>query len=276
MIVRTELLCVGNELLIGKTLNTNAHWLARRLTVLGAAVQRITVVGDDITEIASAIREVLKRGPSFVITTGGLGPTFDDKTFEGIAEALGMKLTINKKALAFVQEKYEALVRERRIDKIEMTPARVKMATFPENATPLHNPAGTAPGMLIRCKKTCLIALPGVPPEMEAIFEESVVQMVKEKVGNSIFFETSIFLDGIAESTLAPLIDRAMQVVPNVYIKSHVYIAGVVKVEGKKAHIELHFSTTAENQKTAEKRLNEAVAQLSNLVNNHGGRVNKA
>ena len=276
MSIRTELLCIGNELLIGKTLNTNAHWLAKRLTVLGATVQRITVVRDDTKEIAAAIREVLKRRPSFAITTGGLGPTFDDRTFEGIAEALDMKLTINKKALALVQSKYEALLKERQIEKVEMTPARVKMATFPENADPLHNPVGTAPGMLVRWKKTCLIALPGVPPEMEAIFEESIAQMVKEKVGSSIFFETSVFLDGIMESTLAPLIDRVMQDIPHVYIKSHVYTAAVVQVEGKKSHIELHFSTTAENQEAAEIRLNEAVAQLSNLVQNHGGRVKKA
>jgi molybdopterin-biosynthesis enzyme MoeA-like protein len=111
---------------------------------------------------------------------------------------------------------------------------------------------------------------------MEAIFEESVAQMVKEKVGSSIFCETSIFLDGIMESTLAPLIDRVMQNIPHVYIKSHVYTAAVVQVEGKKSHIELHFSTTAENQETAEIRLNKAVAQLSNLVQNHGGRVKKA
>jgi molybdenum cofactor synthesis domain-containing protein len=267
---------VGNELLIGKTLNTNAHWLAKRLTALGAVVQRITVVRDETKEIAAAIRDVLKRRPSFVITTGGLGPTFDDKTLKGIAEALGMKLTINKKALALVQGKYEALLKERRIDKVEMTPARVKMATFPEEADPLHNPVGTAPGMLVRWKKTCLIALPGVPPEMEAIFEESVAQMVKEKVGSSIFFETSVFLDGIMESTLAPLIDRVMQDIPHVYIKSHVYTATVVQVEGKKSHIELHFSTTAENKEAAEILLNEAVAQMSNLVQNHGGRVNKA
>ena len=75
-----EIVCVGNELLIGKTLNTNAHWLARRATSLGIMVKRITVVADDVDEIAKVILEALKRKPRFIITTGGLGPTFDDKT----------------------------------------------------------------------------------------------------------------------------------------------------------------------------------------------------
>ena len=105
-----EIVCVGNELLIGKTLNTNAHWLARRATSLGIMVKQITVVGDDVDEIAKVIREALKRKPRFIITTGGLGPTFDDKTLEGIAKALNLKLEVNEKALKMVRKKYEAYV----------------------------------------------------------------------------------------------------------------------------------------------------------------------
>ena len=272
---KTELVCIGNELLIGKTMNTNAHWLAKRFTALGATVQRITVISDDTDEIAAVIREVLHREPAFIITTGGLGPTFDDKTLEGIARGLDVKLEANEEALALVRGKYEALLRERRIEKVEMTPARVKMATFPGGAEPLRNPVGTAPGMLVKIKKTLLIALPGVPPEMEAIFEESIVPMLKKQVGKLTFFEISIYLDGIMESTLAPLIDKAMHDNPHVYVKSHVYTKNVPQVEGKKSHIELHFSTTAENRKTAEDRLNSAVVQLTNLVQKNGGKVKR-
>lgn len=262
-------------MLIGKTMNTNAHWLAKRFTALGATVRRITVISDDTDEIAAVIREVLNRKPAFIITTGGLGPTFDDKTLEGIAKGLDVKLEANEEALALVRGKYEALLRERRIEKVEMTPARVKMATFPRGAEPLRNPVGTAPGMLVKIKKTLLIALPGVPPEMEAIFEESIVPMLKKQVGKLAFFEISIYFDGIMESTLAPLIDKAMHDNPHVYVKSHVYTKNVPQVEGKKSHIELHFSTTAENRKTAEDRLNSAVVQLTNLVQKNGGKVKR-
>jgi nicotinamide-nucleotide amidase len=271
--VRVEVICVGNELLIGKTLNTNAHWLAKRATSLGGDVQRVTVVKDDISEIATALQEALHRRPRFIITTGGLGPTFDDKTLEGIAKGLNRKLEVNSKALKMVREKYEALLRQKRIEKVEMTPSRVKMATFPKRTKPLHNPAGTAPGMIADVRQTSVIALPGVPPEMEAIFDESVAPMLKKKAGKSAFFEASINIEGVMESSLAPLIDRVMHDNPLVYLKSHVYTKSSPQVEGKKSHIELHFSTTNEDPHAAKKSLDKAMAQMSELVRENGGKI---
>jgi len=262
-----EIVCVGNELLIGKTLNTNAHWLARRATSLGMIVKRITVVGDDVDEIASITREALQRKPHFIITTGGLGPTFDDKTLHGVAKALCRKLKVNKKALKMVTEKYEAYVKEGKMEKFELTPPRVKMAKLPEGAEPLPNPVGTAPGIITNVGETSLIALPGVPKEMEAIFEESVAFLLKKEAGDVAFFETSIYADNIMESTLAPLIDQAMHDNPYVYIKSH------PKGEEKKPHMEIHFSTTAKDHKTAKESLEKAVVQLSELMQKNGGKI---
>jgi len=273
MAVKIELVCVGNELLIGKTMNTNAHWLAQRCTALGAKIQRITVISDDLYEIAETVNESLKRDPTFIVTTGGLGPTFDDKTLQGISIALKKKLEVNQKALDLVRGKYEKLLREGQIKRVDMTPARMKMATFPEGAEPLPNPVGTAPGMLFRTKKALLIALPGVPPEMEAIFENSIVTMIKKKAGRSSFLEASIFLDGIMESALAPLIDKAMRDNPNVYIKSHVYSRITPRVEGKKSHIEVHFSTTSENSRIGKNCLDNAITELSDLVEKSGGKI---
>jgi nicotinamide-nucleotide amidase len=273
MRVKIELVCIGNELLIGKTVNTNAHWLAEHCTALGASVQRITVISDDLDEIAGALNESLGRKPNLIITTGGLGPTFDDKTLQGVSNAVKVKLEVNQKALNIVQRKYESLLRERRIERVEMTPARIKMATLPKGAEPLPNPVGTAPGILFKAQKTVLIALPGVPPEMEAIFEDSIVPMIKKKVGKSAFYETSIFLDGIMESTLAPLIDKVMHDNPNVYVKSHVFSKTVPQVEGKTSHIEIHFSTTSENPRIAKNCLNKAKAELSDLAKTGGGKL---
>ena len=261
-----EIICVGNELLIGKTLNTNAQWLAKRATTLGIAVERITVVGDEVDKIATVIQEALRRKPKFIITTGGLGPTFDDKTLQGIAKALNRKLEVDEKALEMVKEKYDTYFKEGKIEKVELTPPRVKMATLPKGAEPLPNPVGTAPGVKLDVEGTSLIALPGVPREMEAIFEESVVPLLK-KAGKVMFFETSIYADGIMESTLAPLIDRVMHDNPYVYIKSH------PKGEERKPHIEVHFSTTAKNSKTAKNRLGKAIIQLSELVQKNGGKI---
>jgi len=262
-----EIICIGNELLTGKTLNTNARWLAKRATTSGITVKRITVVSDDVDEIASVVQEALKRKPKFIITTGGLGPTFDDKTLEGIAKALNRKLEVNEKALEMVKEKYEAYFKEGKMEKVELTPSRVKMATLPEGAEPLPNPVGTAPGVIIRVDDTFLIALPGVPSEMEAIFEESLAPLLKKEAGEVTFFETSIYVDGIMESALAPLIDQVMHDNPYVYIKSH------PRGEERKPHIEIHFSTTAKESKTAKDRLGKAIIQLSELIERNGGKI---
>jgi molybdenum cofactor synthesis domain-containing protein len=273
MSVHVEIICVGNELLIGKTLNTNAHWLAKRATSLGGVVKRITIIGDNVDEIASAIREAMERTPRFMITTGGLGPTFDDKTLEGIAKALNRRLEVNEKALKMVKEKYETYLKEGKIEKIELTPSRVKMATLPEGTEPLRNPVGTAPAMIAKVKDLFLIALPGVPPEMEAIFEESVAVMIKKEAGKSAFFEASIYVSGVMESNLAPLIDRVMHDNPRIYIKSHVYAKSYSQTEGKEPHIELHFSTTSDNPTSAKTQLDKAITQLSELVLKNGGKI---
>jgi molybdenum cofactor synthesis domain-containing protein len=270
-----EIICVGNELLIGRTLNTNATWLAKRATSMGLMAKRITVVGDDIDKIAEVLLEALRRKPKFIITTGGLGPTFDDKTLAGISKALNRRLEVSEKALKMVRMKYEAYLKEGKIEKVELTTVRVKMATLPVGTEPLPNPVGTAPAMLAKVKGVFIVALPGVPPEMEAIFNESLAVIIKREAGKSGFFELSIYADSIMESSLAPLIDDVMQGNPYVYIKSDVYTKSPVRFEGQKSHIELHFSTTANDPETARKRLDKAVAQLSELVQNNGGKIGK-
>jgi len=267
MIQSIEILCVGKELLIGKTLNTNTHWLAKRATTLGLEVSRITVVGDDVNEISVALLEATQRNPRFIITVGGLGPTFDDKTLEGVAEALGCELEVHDEALRMVEEKYRRYVEEGRIESMELTPYRVKMAKLPKGAKPLFNPIGTAPGVLIEHGRTTLIALPGVPSEMKAIFEESVVPLFRQAAGDVNYFEASLNVEEIVESDIAPLIEQVMHDNPYVYIKSHP--KGVEKV----SRIELHLSTTAEDSNTAKNRISKALIQISELIENRGGKV---
>ena len=137
-----EIVSVGTELLIGKTLNTNAQWLAKRATTLGLKVNRVTAVGDDVDEISNIIREALQRGSSFILITGGLGPTFDDKTLEGIAKAVERELKVHDLALRMVKEKYRKYVEEGRMEKAELTPPRVKMAKLPEGSSRCPIPWG--------------------------------------------------------------------------------------------------------------------------------------
>jgi nicotinamide-nucleotide amidase len=265
-----EIISVGNELLIGKVLNTNAQWMSKRATALGITVKRVTVVPDIVEETARAIREALRRKPQFIITTGGLGPTFDDKTLESIAKALKRRLEINPEALEMVKEKCRIYAAKRGHELLELTAPRTKMATIPENATPIRNPSGTAPAVRIDLEETTLIALPGVPREMEAIFEETILPLLKEASCGTVFYERSLFVGDVMESVLAPLIDMTMQNNPGIYIKSH------PGSDENQPQIELHFSTTSNNKKSAQAKLQKAVAQLSGFITKNSGKVHPA
>jgi molybdenum cofactor synthesis domain-containing protein len=269
MTVEMELVCVGNELLIGKVVNTNASWMGKRATSLGVAVKRITVVADVIDEMSAAFQEVLARKPNFVVVTGGLGPTFDDKTLEGLAKALNRKLTLNTEALAMVQAKYLEYTKTRNIPQGNLTPAQAKMATLPQGSTPVVNPVGTAPGVRIDVDGSVLFSLPGVPREMEAIFEASIAPLLRQAAGDVGFFELSIYADGIMESVLAPLIDEVMHDNPLVYIKSH------PKARESKPHMELHLSTSGKPSDNPTQRLAKAAVELSALIAKVGGTVTR-
>jgi nicotinamide-nucleotide amidase len=224
-------------------------------------------LADDAKEIASAIRDALDRNPQFIITTGGLGPTFDDKTVEGIAKALNRKCEVNTEALKMVREKYALYASEKGLAPVELTQARVKMAKLPEKAEAISNPIGTAPGIRIDLEHTMLIALPGVPSEMKAIFKETVTPLLKQAAGRHAFYEKSVYIDGVMESSLAPLIDRVMQDNLGVYLKSH------PKGRESNPYIEVHLSTIADDDAASERKLWKALMQLSCLVEKVSGKV---
>ena len=263
--LKFEILTIGNELLIGKILNTNAYWLSKRITSLGGRVTRIITIGDDVNEISSTIRDCLARKPDFIITVGGLGPTFDDKTLEGVAHALNLRLEVNREALDMVRMKYESLGRIRG-EKIELTPARIKMATLPEKAKPIKNPVGTAPGVLLEVDGVTIICLPGVPEEMKAIFEEHISPIIRER-SKLVFYEKSLRLENIYESDLAPVIDQVLSINPRVYIKSH------PKREEGVSYIELHLSTSNESLEECLRLIDVTVSEVKRRVVERGGKV---
>jgi nicotinamide-nucleotide amidase len=266
--VTVEVICIGNELLIGKIENTNIGWLAKQIAHLGANLTRVTVIQDTIQEIAATINESAERKPQFIITTGGLGPTFDDKTLQGIAVALNSKLEVNPEALAFVKKSCIEYAKKRGYSsEIELTPPRVKMATLPEKTVVVNNPVGAAPAVKAELEEAVLFALPGVPHEMEAIFNESIAPLIKKAVGEDVFCERSLFLEDIFESKLAPLIDQVMSKNVGVYAKSH-----PLKSEGK-AQVELHLTMVANQNCNPKGKLEKAALELADLIAANGGVV---
>lgn len=250
--VKVEVLAIGKELLIGKTLNSNAYWIGGRLARMGSMIRRVSTVDDDLEEISLAVTEALQRKPDFLITIGGLGPTPDDMTLKGLGRALGAKLTTSKEALNMVKEHYVQIGRRG----IELTPARRKMAQLPKGATPVHNPLGTAPGVRTTRGRTVIYSLPGVPREMRAIFVNSVEKAIRRKVGKLFWMKIVMDVEDIFESTLAPMIKQALKENPAAYIKSHP--KGVEKGVSK---IELDIMTVS-----AEKTRAGAASELARLL----------
>lgn len=156
---RIAIVTVGDELLSGDTVNTNAAWLGKRLTDVGATVERVIVVPDRVADIARVVNEY-RAEYGAVIVTGGLGPTHDDLTMDAVAAAFGVDVERNDIALRWLEEE-GGYARE---------DLAAGTADLPAGAEPLHNEVGVAPG----CILGGVYVLPGVPAEMKAMFETVV------------------------------------------------------------------------------------------------------
>ncbi len=211
--VKAWILSIGNEILIGRITNTNASWLSKRLTFLGVKVTRIITVPDEIDDIVEEIKRGLDKA-DLIITTGGLGPTYDDKTIEAVAKALNKELILNSIAFDMIKKKFE-------IANLPMTKEREKMAYLPEGGIPLKNSVGTAPGLFLETNNKIIISLPGVPKEMEAIFEEEVINRISKILPPISVVECGFKLVGVPESSIAPILEQIDKKFSNLYIKSH-------------------------------------------------------
>lgn len=262
-----EIVSIGNELLLGNTINTNASWIATRITAEGGRVNRITVVEDNLNEIARVIRETLSRKPNYIITTGGIGPTFDDMTIESVARSLRQPLQLNPEARVMIKDHYSKSLSNKNV---KLTKARLKMAMLPIHATAVPNPIGTAPAVRLKAGTTVIFCLPGVPREAKAIFKETIASQIHLGSGEKKFVERWIKVTGIMESTLAPVVERTMKRWPHVYVKSH--------PRGFKQNapiIDLHLSTLSPTPHKARREILAASEFLIQKLPDLKGRVNR-
>ena len=215
------ILVVGNEILDGLVIDTNSHWLINQLKALRMPVIERITVRDEIQEIARALRRLMEDGCDIIFTTGGLGPTHDDKTLKGVAEALETPLELNEEALAIVERQYRMLHKRGFVREAELTEARRKMAVLPKGARPLDNRIGGAPAVLLDVEGRWIISLPGVPRELKWIYENEVAPLLRRRIGGA-FAERVIRILRGDESTIAPILEEVMRELPGVYIKSMV------------------------------------------------------
>ncbi len=178
MIRRAEVLAIGDELVHGSGIDTNSAWLSRRIEALGIALPRFTVVGDDQRELEDALREACARA-DLVLTTGGLGPTEDDRTRHALAAAKGVELAFDERSWEWIRA-YFAQRGRRLLDDNR------RQALVPAGAEPLENRWGTAPGIRIEIGNALVFSLPGVPSEMRAMFEGHVVPAIEARFGGEL------------------------------------------------------------------------------------------
>jgi nicotinamide-nucleotide amidase len=216
-----EIFAIGNELLVGQVQDTNTYWLIRSLTGIGARVRRAVILRDEYDEIADALACALKRRPRLVLTTGGLGPTDDDLTLRALSRALNLELYEDDVALEMVRKRYEYIASIRPNFSAELNEARLKMALIPRTSTPLFNPNGAAPGVVLDVNGvTTIVCLPGVPSEMKDIFTSSLQPVLARTIGAGGYVERTLVLDRGDESRIAQLLYEVQTRHPAVYIKS--------------------------------------------------------
>jgi molybdenum cofactor synthesis domain-containing protein len=251
-----EIVSAGNEVLIGDVLDTNTNWLCVKITGLGGLVRRTVMLRDDVAAIAAEIRGALARRPALLFTVGGLGPTSDDRTLEGVARGLGVGLELHPEAERMVAEKYAEFHAKGFVPFAEMNESRRKMARLPAGARPLVNPIGGAPAVLCERDGTAIVSLPGVPGELEAIVEQSLDDLFARIFGDAHYEERSLTAGLQDESAIADLLRRAEEDHPHVYVKSRAKVIGSVRA------LQITLSARATNAGEVDGLLEAATVQL--------------
>ncbi|RME05947.1 MAG: CinA family nicotinamide mononucleotide deamidase-related protein [Anaerolineae bacterium] len=190
-----EIITIGTELLLGETVDTNTHHIARALRDIGVDLYRTSTVGDNRERIAQILREALQRA-EIIITTGGLGPTVDDPTREAVALAFGVETEFRPELWQQILERFQRYGRK-------PTENNRRQARIPKGAIPIENPVGTAPAFIMETGNSAVISLPGVPREMEHLLQTRVLPYLKERFRlNSIIRARVLHTSGVGESQI--------------------------------------------------------------------------
>jgi len=209
--INASIITIGDELLIGQTIDTNSAFIAQELNKAGVWVHRRVAVGDVYDDIWKALDEEGKHS-SIVIITGGLGPTADDITKPLLCKYFGGQLVVNEKVQAHVKYLFEKVYRRPGA----LLERNLKQAEVPDVCTVLHNERGTAPGMMFgpRPNGTVFFSLPGVPHEMKGLIIQEVIPKIKALFKLPVIIHKTLLTAGIGESMLAEQISEFEQSLP--------------------------------------------------------------
>ena len=248
--MQAEIITIGTELLLGQIVDTNAAFLARQLAAVGFDVYRQTTVGDNVNRIVEAVSTALNRC-DLVITSGGIGPTVDDKTRQAVAEATGQKLKMDPELLSHI----EAFFERRGLELGENNPLQ---AYIPENATPIHNPVGTAPGFIVNYKGSHVVTLPGVPRELYYLMEHTVLPFIQKEFGLETVIKTRILrTSGYGESD----IDRRIA-------KFETSSNPTVGLAAHPGAVDIRIAAKASDDRSASRMLDEMESRIREILGN--------
>lgn len=220
--MNAEIITIGDELLIGQTIDTNSAWIGHELTKLGFTVYQKTAVRDNKQHIISSFNEALERS-SLVLVTGGLGPTKDDITKNTLCEYFNTKLVLNHDAYSLI----ERFVFERGG---QMNESNKGQALQPESCTYIPNNNGTASGMWFEKNGSVLVSMPGVPYEMEQMMTETVLPKVAQFFKTPVIVVRNVLTTGISESKLSETISDWEDALPQNTSLAYLPSPGMVKL----------------------------------------------
>jgi len=243
---------VGTELLLGQITDTNATFICRELAAIGVDVYFRTTLGDNLGRIVEAIRLAAARS-DVVLLTGGLGPTPDDVTREAIAEATGRPLREDPASRRAIEEYFRKLERE-------PTAANFKQALIPEGGRAIPNGAGTAPGVFLEHEGTVIIALPGVPREMEQMMRRFVLPELRARRPEGLIIKSRVLrVIGLGESNVVKMAEEILARQTNPTIAP---LAG-------RGEVLLRITAKCSSEQEADERIAETEAQLRQVLGEH-------
>jgi nicotinamide-nucleotide amidase len=241
--MRGEVIGVGTEILLGDIANSNARWISERLAAIGVEVLHHQVVGDDVSGIAEAFRLALSRA-EVVVATGGLGPTGDDVTREGLARAVGLELVRHPEIEEFLRERFRRMGRE-------MPESNLRQADVPRGARFVLPDRGTAPGLLLETSGGKRIyVVPGVPAEMREMMQGAVLPELSAVTGGRTIASRTLRSVGIAEAKVGELLQDVFENAVNPTM-------AFLPAEGE---VRVRLTATADSEERAE-RLIKPVAE---------------
>lgn len=259
-----EVIATGDEILFGRVVDTNSSWIARRASELGARLRRITCVGDDVDEIARVLGEALARGSDLIVFTGGLGPSEDDVTVQAIGRAVGRDVVRDPEAVDLIRRRCAELG-------VEPTHRRERMARILEGSRPLLNPVGMACGMVLEEGGTTIVALPGVPQEMKAMFDGYVAPMIE--AGATTRFQAETVTVRIVWGDFFPMYRLLQQEFKEIYLKNEATPPLGAEERGRVQEIKVDIVVEADSRAGCEEKMRAFLREFRRRVEESGGEL---